>query len=119
MNFIDFLKSRMSRYLIPFIFLIFFFNTISSFGIPPNHQKKANEQNIALLDLNSNANVLFDTGKFEKRIFDKSAGIKDIRYYLDNSLNVVFKKYYSSIRNSLSQSNSSRPFITVLFSTDI
>ena len=118
MSFLDFLKSRMNRYLIPFILLLFLFNILSSFTCTFYHQNKTDEQNIALLDLNFDVNIIFGTNRIEKRSYDKMVGIFNIRNYYDNSVDVIFKIYPESIKNSLSNTSSANTFIITFFSTD-
>ncbi len=119
MSFLRFRKSKIARYLIPLLFFLFIFNVIASFAVSQNHQKKVDEQNTALLDVNSSTNVLFDINKPEKRSLERIIGISDLRNYYNNSVNVIFKIYPALIKNNLCNSNSSRTFIISFFSTDI
>lgn len=117
MNFLNFSRKRIFKFSISCLSILFILNISSGFLSSPKNTKKTDNQNIVFLDLNYSTNILIDNTNSDKRIIDKTAVIKDIRNYLDNSLNVVYKKYHASIKNSLSKSNSSRTFITVLFST--
>ncbi len=119
MDFFNFRNKRIFKFLVTCLSILFLFNILISFSASPKSIKKTDDQNIVFVDLNSNTNILIDNIKPDKRIFDKTTGIEDISSYLDNSLNIVFNKYHASIQNSLSKSNSSRPFVTVVYSTDI
>ena len=119
MNLLDFISKRIFKSLTTCLSVLFLLNIMISFSASPTHIKKTDDQNIVFLDINPGINILIDNTKPEKRIFNKTTGLEDIRNYFDNSLNIVFNKYHASIKNSLSKSISSHPFITVLYSTDI
>lgn len=119
MNFLRFRKSITGGYLIPLLSLLLIFNIVYSSAVSQNHQKKTEDQNIALLDINSSTNILFEINKPEKRCFERITGISDLRNYYDNSVNVIFKIYPPLIKDNLCKSISSRIFIISFFSTDI
>jgi len=119
MNFLNYRMYSTFRFAITCLTVLFLLNILFSFSSSGTHIKRTDDQNIVFLELNSSTNILIDNVKTDKRIFDGTTEIEDIRSYLDNSLNTVFNKYYASIKNSLSKSKSSRPFITVIYSTDI
>jgi hypothetical protein len=119
MSFLRFRKSEAAVYLIPLLLLFLILNIFSSSAAPQNQQKKADEQNIALLDASSSTNILFDINTPEKRGFERISGISDVRNYYNSSVNVIFKIYPALIKNNLCNSNSSRTFIISFFSTDI
>lgn len=117
MNFLKFRRKRVFKLSISCLSLLFILNISAGFSSSPKNIKKTDDQNIVFLDLNCSTNILIDNTKSDKRLVDKTAVIKDIRNYLDNSFNVIFNKYHASIKNILSASNPSRTFITALFST--
>lgn len=119
MNFLNFLRKRTTRFLITSLSLLFLINILVSSSVSSTKVKKSEDQTIVFLDISSCANILIDNTKPDKRIIDKTNVPENIRNYLDNSFNIVFNKYYSLIKNNLSKSISSRPFITVVYSTDI
>jgi hypothetical protein len=119
MDFLDFRKKSLFKFLLTCLSILFILNILPFFSSSSKLIKKTEDQNIVFLDLNSATNILIDNYRPVKRIFDKTTGIRDIGNYLDNSLSVVFKKYFDTIENNLSLSNSSRQFITVIYSTDI
>ncbi len=118
MNFLIYIRKRTFKLLTICLSLLFLFNILISFSASATNIKKTEDQNIVFLDLSSSTNILINKIETDKRILDKTTGVEYIRVYLD-SLNIVFNKYHASIKNSLSKSNSSRPFITVVYSTDI
>ena len=119
MNFLKFQELKIKLYIIPFLLILYLSGNIASFSTYQYSLKKIDEQNIALIDVNTNANYLLDTVKPEKGNFERVAGISDAGNYYDNSVYVIFKIYPSIIENSLCNSNSANTFITSHFSTDI
>ncbi len=118
MNFLNYPGNRIFKFLIFSLTLLFLINIITSFSASPKQAKKGEDQNIVFFELNSNTNILIDSIKPDKRIFVRVTGINDIKNYFDNSVGAAFKKYHTSTKNSLCNSNSTRTFITALFSTD-
>ena len=119
MIFLNFLRKSIPGYLAVCLSILFILNISPDFSNSPKNINKSGDQNVVFLDFNYTANILTDNTKPGKRIFEKTTCIDSIRNYSDNTLNVVFRIYHSSIRNNLSRTYSSRQFIPVQFSTDI
>ncbi len=119
MIFFNFYRKRIFKFILSSLSLLFILNIFISFSDYPAQVKKSDNQNIVFIDINSNSNLLINNTKPDKRSSDRISGIKNIINNFDISAGVIFKKYCTSVKSGLTESNPSRAFITALFSTDI